>query len=171
MGATSWKYFTPYQEDVRKALQDLRQQEFNAGRYEKNDKFLKAIDQIIKDRNPSVEQVELLRAAYENLNKLKSKNRRPPKTIEQLLKMKKDTGTHSIIDIFEIEKSTDKTISGTVSQEDLVRLFGTDTPNHKMVEDKADELIDFRERGLCTYVVVYDNGVPSELFFAGYSGD
>lgn len=33
MGAEPWLYFVPYQEDVEAALELLRQQEFDAGRY------------------------------------------------------------------------------------------------------------------------------------------
>ncbi|MCZ7542728.1 MAG: hypothetical protein M5R40_03950 [Anaerolineae bacterium] len=40
-----------------------------------------------------------------------------------------------------------------------------------MVEDKADDLIELRERWQGTYVIVYKDGVPDEICFAGYSGD
>jgi hypothetical protein len=33
MGAEPWQYFVPYEEDVERALQQLRQQEFQAGRF------------------------------------------------------------------------------------------------------------------------------------------
>ncbi len=33
MGAEPWLYFVPYQQDVEAALEQLRQQEFDAGRY------------------------------------------------------------------------------------------------------------------------------------------
>ena len=33
MGAEPWDYFVPYEDDVQKALEKLRQREFRAGRY------------------------------------------------------------------------------------------------------------------------------------------
>jgi hypothetical protein len=45
----------------------------------------------------------------------------------------------------------------------------TDRPTHAMVDDH--EFFADIERGQCVYVVVYAEGKPSELFFAGYSYD
>jgi len=33
MGASNWAYFVPYQVDINKALQDLREDVFNSGNY------------------------------------------------------------------------------------------------------------------------------------------
>ena len=171
MGATSWKYFTQYKENIKEALETLRQQEFNAGRYGTNDHLMNVIEQRAKELNLPIDKLEEFKKAYQNLNKLKGKSKKPPATIQQLLKFSKDSGTHSIIDIIDIEVSTDRTVSGTLSSEDLIQLFGTDQPNHEMIASKSEELANFRERGLCTYVVVYDQKKPTELFFVGYSGD
>jgi len=35
MGATTWDYFTPYEDDAGAALQRLREQVFREGRYER----------------------------------------------------------------------------------------------------------------------------------------
>ncbi|HYY94804.1 MAG TPA: hypothetical protein VE713_09825 [Pyrinomonadaceae bacterium] len=51
-----------------------------------------------------------------------------------------------------------------------MNLFGTDRPTRKMVESSG-EVFDALERGQGVYVVVYDDGQPSEVFFAGYSFD
>jgi hypothetical protein len=34
MGSSGWSYFTPYQEDIAQALQELRQRVFEAGEYQ-----------------------------------------------------------------------------------------------------------------------------------------
>jgi hypothetical protein len=52
----------------------------------------------------------------------------------------------------------------------LLDLFGTEQPTREMVEG-SDELYDALERGQGVYVVVYEGGRPSEIFFAGYSYD
>jgi len=171
MGATSWKYFTQYKFDIKDAFANLRQQEFNAGRYGMNDNLMNIVEQKAKELNLPNDKLEEFKKAYQNLSRLKGKSKKTPKTIEQLLKNTKDNGTHSIIDIADIELSTDKNVSGTLSSDDLLELFGTEHPTHEMVNSKADELINFRKRGLCTYVVVYHKQTPTEIFFAGYSGD
>jgi len=35
MGSSNWTYFTPYQEDIKQALQELRRNVFEAGDYER----------------------------------------------------------------------------------------------------------------------------------------
>jgi hypothetical protein len=35
MGASGWEYFVPYQQDINKALQELRQKAFDEGDYVK----------------------------------------------------------------------------------------------------------------------------------------
>jgi len=54
--------------------------------------------------------------------------------------------------------------------EDLMELFGTDKPTREMIEGN-DELFEALGRGQGVYVVVYKDGRPSEIFFAGYSFD
>ena len=39
-----------------------------------------------------------------------------------------------------------------------------------MVEE-SEELFEALERGQGVYIVIYDGGQPSEIFFAGYSFD
>jgi hypothetical protein len=52
----------------------------------------------------------------------------------------------------------------------LERLFGTDQPTHEMIE-QSDELFEGIERAQGIYIVVYKDGRPDEIFFAGYSCD
>ena len=169
MGASAWGYFTPYKENVQEALEELRQKEFQEGRYYRPGANLPdTFEEWIKQLNLPAEKAQHYR---EGFNNLKSSSKIKPSSIEELFELNKESGTHSILDIFEIGTSTDEDQSGTITNEDLVRLFGVDTPDHQMVEEKAVDLLDFRGRFLCTYVVVYKDGQPDELFFTGYSGD
>lgn len=52
----------------------------------------------------------------------------------------------------------------------LADLYETTEPDHEMVESNLD-VFDHIDRGQAIYVVVYRNGQPDELFFAGYSYD
>ena len=50
-------------------------------------------------------------------------------------------------------------------------MFGTHEPTRAIVQQKADELMDLRERWQGTYVVVYQDGLPHEIYITGFSGD
>jgi hypothetical protein len=50
----------------------------------------------------------------------------------------------------------------------LQQLYGTTQPTRAMVEQNLDFLEDV-ERGQGVYLVVYKDGRPDEIFFAGYS--
>jgi hypothetical protein len=169
MGASSWMYFTPYKQDVQQALSELRQKEFQEGRYYKPGADLpETFEEWMKELNLPQGYEQQYRAGFDELKAL---SKQVPSSIEELFELNQESGTHSILDIFSIDNTTDEDESGTITREDLVHLFGTDKPNHQMVEEKVVELLDFRGRWLCTYIVVYKDGQPDELFFTGYSGD
>jgi len=166
MGASGWNYFVQYQADVNIALQDLRQAIFSKGEYYKpHQSLLESIPKLIEQHPNLKEHFE------SNLEETKSKSKLPEDTIEQLLQKNGESGTHSIIDIFTISDTIDLNQSGKVSDEDLIEVFDTLKPSKSQVESKADHLQTYRGRWLCTYVIVYDDQGPCELFFTGYSGD
>ena len=169
MGASSWKYFTPYKQNVQQALSELRKKEFQEGRYYKPGADLpETFEEWVKQLDLSQEHQQQYRAAFDEL---KSMSKIETSSIVELFELNQESGTHSILDIFSIDNTTDEDESGTISKDDLVNLFGTDKPNHQMVEEKEYELQDFRGRWLCTFIVVYKDEQPDELFFTGYSGD
>ena len=53
-----------------------------------------------------------------------------------------------------------------LGEEALLEYFGTTTPTRVTVE-RNDDFFDDIDRGHGVYVVLYKNGVPDELFFAG----
>ena len=65
-----------------------------------------------------------------------------------------------------------------LSNVELIRSFGTTEPTRRMIEDNmanaADEDDDLYQniaRGQGFYVVIYEDGKPSEIFFGGYTYD
>src|SRR5207245_9742572 len=81
-----------------------------------------------------------------------------------------EDGTRSILDIQNVAEEPDFCVAAPLSSEVLKTLYGTAQPTRQMIEQNMGFLEDV-ERGHCIYIVVYDNGKPSELFFAGYSFD
>jgi hypothetical protein len=150
MGAEPWYYFTPYQKDVDKALQELRQKEFLAGRY-----------------YPVIESLEFPIA--ENSPSLGAQH----SSIEEAIEDAGETGTCSILDIQNVGVELEPCQAALLSAEEQVECFGTDRPTHKLLIDEGHiwEIFDLLERGEAIYCLVYKDDEPEEILFAGYSFD
>jgi hypothetical protein len=166
MGASGWQYFMPYQSDIQKALEELRAQVFQSGKYYIGEPVWQNIDESEYDEYPEEDMREELKEWLRRMKSLKE-----PATIDDLLEWNGEEGTHSILDIKSISVEPD---FGTISPlllDELMSLFGTDKPTKDMVEQKADHIMDLRERWQGTYIIIYKAEQPSEIFFTGFSGD
>jgi hypothetical protein len=148
MGAVPWFYLVPHQADVRQAMLDLRQREFQAGRY-----------------HPVV--------AFPHMTQGTPGARH--RTIDLARQAADADGTRSILDMDDVSDDSsdpDDPQFGVVSRvpDDMLEdLYGTTQPSRDMVQDM--EFLEEIERGTGVYIIVYDRGKPSEICFAGYSYD
>ena len=167
MGGSGWSYFVPYQPDINKALQELRAKEFAKGNY------FSAVEYMLSIYREGGYDPYTTHPRYrfsdDDLRRWLSSPQ--PESVEDLIKIQGDGGTHSIIDIDGISSSPAFRTAAPLSEEELIECFGTDKPARSMVEDKADELQSLRRRWEGTYVIVYKDGLPDEIFFTGFSGD
>ena len=147
MGGHPWFYFVEYEPDIEAALQKLRRREFEAGRYNPAVWF---------PEFPVTPQSPAPGAQHDS--------------IEEAQEEADADGTRSILDMERVADEPDYNVVAPLPRETLLGLFGTDRPTREMV-DASDELYDALERGQGVYVVVYEGGRPSEIFFAGYSYD
>ncbi len=147
MGAHPYYYFVEHQPDVEAALQDLRQREFRAGRYNPVQPFPHF---PIRPDSPAPG----------------AKHR----SIDEAREAAAEDGTRSILDIAAVSDVPDFCVAAPLGKEELERYFGTDQPTKEMVSRQLDFLASI-ERGHCIYFTVFEAGQPSELFFAGYSFD
>jgi hypothetical protein len=201
MGATGWSYFVPYEADVSAALQRLRQDVFARGDYVFGVGLSEEqIEASMARARPGFEagakellaqaddpnQPEHLREAFREFAKeliemgnykagaASRRAKRKPKTIDKLLKVQAESGTHSILDILSVSPEPQ---FGTVSpfpRSKLVEYFGSETPSHDDIDEAHDagsleEFVSERWQGI--YIIVYRDASPSEIFFAGCSGD
>ncbi len=146
MGGHPWIYFVAYDPDLGKALAELQAREFAAGRY-----------------NP-VEAFPLFPADPSH-----APGARHP-TIDAARRAAGASGTRSILDMTRV---TAKPAPGAVKpldDDDLEDVFGTPTPTNDDLEDD-EALFKSLERGQGVSFVVYADGKPSEICFAGYSYD
>ena len=147
MGAHPYWYFVKYQPNPQKALDQLRESEFEAGRYNPVIRFLGF---------PVGPDAPAPGAQHSS--------------IEEAMQDAAADGTRSILDIHAIAEEPDFGVAAPLPSEVLESFYGTAQPTREMVEQNMDFLEDV-ERGQCVYMVVYKGGKPSELFFAGYSFD
>jgi len=147
MGAHPYYYFVKHQDDISGALEQLRQREFQAGRYNPVIPFL---DFPIHSNSPSPgAQHPSIEAAFEDAEA---------------------DGTRSILDLSEISEEPNFCCAAPLDEERLIDLYGTTKPTHEMVEQTMD-FFEEMERGQGIYIKVYKDGRPDEFFFAGYSFD
>jgi hypothetical protein len=147
VGGHPYWYYVPYEADVQAALDKLRAREFAAGRYSPVIRFLEFQEPAFSAQNPGTRH----------------------KTIGAAIEAAAEDGTRSILDIAEVGRRPDLGVAAPPSAARLRELYGTDQPTRAMLD--GHELFDEIERGQCLYVIAYDGGKPSEIFFAGYSYD
>ena len=181
MGASDWDYFVPYQSDINKALQELREQVFRNDRYY-SPKPTRVINTDDPATMPEMVRKQLLylmehQIGVDDKGAHKPPTTKLPTTIEELIALNGEEGTHSILDIDTIASSPSFGVGAPLSKEELIQFFGTDQPTHAMIDEKKRELSRSLQKSLgrykyeATYVIVYRDDMPDEIFFTGYSGD
>lgn len=147
MGAEPYFYYVKYQPDIDQALQHLREREFLAGRY-----------------NPAMPFISF---------PITSSSPAPGAqhgSIEEAMEASDADGTRSILDLQFVGNDPGFFTASRLSDERLVDLYGTAKPTREMVHCNMGFFEDI-DRGQGVYIVIYKDGMPDELLFAGYSFD
>jgi hypothetical protein len=147
MGAHPYWYFEKYAGVVNESLQALRQREFQAGRYNPVIPF-PDFPPGPKSPSPGAQHA----------------------SIEDALEDSAEDGTRSILDLNHISEAPDFCAVTPLPDGVLHGLYGTVKPTRAMIEENMDFLEDV-ERGQGVYILLYKDGQPDEVFFAGYSFD
>jgi hypothetical protein len=147
MGAVPYWYTVKYQPHLDTALAELREREFRAGRY---NPVMPFIDFPI---TPS----SLAPGAGH-------------RSIQEAVTAAGADGTRSILDISAISDTKDYGVAYRLPAEAVRSMFGTDQPTAAEVDVGLCGLEDF-DRGQAFCVVLYSDGGPSEVLFAGCSYD
>ena len=150
MGGEPWFYIVPYQPNITQALNELKQREFKAGRY-----------------NP----VTMFPSFPVNPGAPSPGARH--RTIEEAIRASGADGTRSILDMQRVADNSDYPDFGVITpveEEFLIERFGTARPTREMIEEGLD-ILENADRGQGVYTVIYRDGDPAEIFFGGISYD
>ena len=179
MGASGWDYFVPYQPDIQAALAALRYQTFESGHYWKRGTKQELIDQIRDElvrveHNPDPDYREQARSWLQHDLK-KFQDLAEPHTLDEkiaeLFILNAEDGTGSILDIGRISDTPEYGTVVPLSESQLIDWLGTTQPSHEIILAHREALMDLRERSIGTYVIVYKDKQPDEIYFCGFSGD
>lgn len=147
MGGHAWWYVVPYQRNIKKAMHELREREFRAGRY-----------------NPVVRYLDF------PLTERSAAPGARHASIEEAMAETDAEGTRSILDMFEFGERPGTATMSPLEAGVLRELYGTTKPTREQVEPDL-EFFEEIERGEGRYVVLYRDGKPDEILFAGFSFD
>jgi hypothetical protein len=178
MGSSNWTYFTPHQEDIEQALQDLRRNVFETWDYHRFWLFLEvpeeafdALDEISwtgTDQHLVEELAQVL--AEKQIHVALPK---PPQTIKEAQDRSDAQGTRSILDIERIASQPGMGVATALPRHVYRQFFGTEKPTREMIEQAVTTkgLLDDVMRWEAIYVIAFKNERPDEIFFGGCSGD
>jgi hypothetical protein len=148
MGGTPWKMVSPWRDDIAAVLRDARERVFRDGAYQPvGERTFASLDEL--DAFFMVEPDE-----------------------DDEWTGEADAGTASILDIRGVGESPEPGTTAPLPADELVRVFGTITPDASaLTDDNESAIYELLTRGDSHYVVVYANGEPAEVVFYGYSWD
>ncbi len=175
MGGNPWHYFTPYQRNINEALQNLREQEFRMGRY--------GFDYWFNQMSTNMQIGVTLNQSNRSANELIEQYGSVHAAIEALLDQSMPDGTQSILDMTHVSNQPEGFAVCPLSEHEIQEILQTSQPTRELIESLLldEEAIDnwqpFEmfwdsiDRGTGRYIVLYQEGEPTEIFFAGYSFD
>ena len=166
MGASGWGYFTPYQSNIEAALQDAQQRVFESGAYGPSLQFSEQM----------LSQIPQLKAAADSMKEVEAEMLNafgPITSIDDLREAFVEAGTHTIIDIERISLEPEIGTASPAPQAVIQEVYGSPKPTHQDVDSKQGTLIEILDLRWwqATYVIVYKDGEPNEIYFEGCSGD
>lgn len=181
MGASGWEHFVPYQQDIAMAFRELQHREYQQhyeGRVSRSQTIAELRAQIDDPDFTSVysdpeDQESVRETINEHIQRLEALPL-PTNIDEQIVELRSvsmEEGTGSILDMDGISGHEEYFKIAPISTSELVRIFGTDKPNHDMVVAKSIEVMRLRRSQKGSYLIIYKDDQADEIYFCGFSGD
>jgi hypothetical protein len=95
----------------------------------------------------------------------------PPRTIEDLLELAAESGTHTVLDIPRTAARRGNGAAAPLPGRELRRIFGTERPTREQVEERVADVWERLPAWQAYYFVTYRDGRPEGYAFVGCSGD
>jgi len=172
MGASGWQHFVPYEPDLDLALQHLREDVFRRGAFygKKGAESAPTIEAVLEGNGEdgTHSALDVHRIATEPL---------PTSALAWHAEALAATGAPPPPEALHARLLAEAEFWGAVaplSEEELVERFGSGRPDHATVERASGALMSNILRGCGVYVFVWKDPSaprPSEIFFAGVTGD
>ena len=174
MGASTWHYVVPYNEDPNEALRQLRDEVFASGKY--GDPFAAGDTwSYFWKLPPALKLLVLAAKTYSSVAaafRFAARGFRRPQSIAEAIELAAESGTHSILDIERCGPRPDFGVAAPLSPAQQRRFFGTDHPSEADLERVGwSEPAEDMERWHAIYFPLYNGDVPVKLVFVGCSGD
>jgi hypothetical protein len=97
--------------------------------------------------------------------------RKRARSIQALVELAEDSGTHSIIDIQRISGRPEFAAASPVPVQDLLKAFGTDRPTREQVDASNLPFSEVLLPWHAVFFTIYRDRKPVEYMFIGCSGD
>jgi hypothetical protein len=94
-----------------------------------------------------------------------------PQTLEALREWNAEEGLGSILDMLQVGPRGNYGTVSLLTPPETANLFGTTQPTHEQIVQDESRCFDYVKRGQGLAIIVYRDGMPHEIFFAGFSGD
>ena len=164
MGASAWNYIVAYQPDIQAALDALRHEQFATWKQAHPRKRYKSIDALLSD------------VGADGTSSILDVNRISTTPLTATKHDFSHYDFHNPQDMARFMAVMNERIGMMypLSKEDYLTLFGTAQPTRQDIEQctsALDTLYERIERDSGIYLILYQNGVPTEIYFMGISGD
>ena len=177
MGASGWHYYVPYQDNIQKALDELRAQVLLSGDYvggrSKSKRKHASIDALLSARGFDGTH-SILDVSFVSDQPMRVESVKPEDFYERHLRFQALLGNDPAGFIRRMAQEAALDVGGSVHpvmSESLMNICGTLTPEREAVEAAASALCASCARNTGRYVIVFRDGAPVGIFFAGASGD
>ena len=147
MGGHPWWYEVPYQEDIERAMNELRDRELQAGRY-----------------NPVTRYPQ-----FPHTDRAPAKGARHA-SIDEAMDATDADGSRSILDMYSVGEEFGPSTMTPLGETQLLEYFRTTRPTTDDILG-SDAFFEDIGRGEGRCVVLYEGEKPTRLLFVGYSFD
>jgi hypothetical protein len=152
MGSHPWKALSAHQDDVSEALASAQAAVFARGEYG----FTYKMKSAYAARGQPTPEL-------------------PPEpvatSIDDAREIAAESGTCSVLDVYELGPAPSPGIAGPFSSEILLEDVGSTRPSLSEVERALDKLYERLDRGEAAYIVCYEGNQPTQYLFMGMSFD